>query len=96
MQNDVPSTSLQAAIQIREANKGAGNQSAPPPNISGRRNLRYFGSRPPATDFNTWQQAETALQSGISIKELVRREFIRDFGADSVQCATPSPAFNFS
>jgi hypothetical protein len=87
MQNEPASTSAHGAIQIGQAAEGVGEHSHPPPNVAGRRNLRYFESRPPATDFETWQQAETALQSCLSVKELVHREFVRDFGPDSVQCA---------
>jgi hypothetical protein len=64
--------------------------SAPPPaTVAGRRNLRNFQSRPPPTDFETWKQAEVALQSGLTVKQLVTREFERNFGPDSVQCVPP-------
>ena len=59
----------------------------PPATIAGRRNLRNFESRPPPTDFETWKQSEAALQAGISTKQMVQREFERNFGPDCVQCA---------
>lgn len=62
------------------------------PTITGRRNIRNFRFRKARTDFETWEQAEAALQNGVSVEELVRREFARDFGEDQVQCASWSAA----
>ena len=39
-------------------------------------------------DFETWQQAESAIRAGCSVKQLVQREFERDFGPDCVQCVS--------
>eukprot|EP00892_Ulva_mutabilis_P005047 jgi/Ulvmu1/2914/UM147_0012.1 len=58
------------------------------PVITGRRNLRNFRFRKARTDFETWEQAEAAIQNGVSVEELVRREFARDFGEDQVQKVT--------
>ena len=57
------------------------------PPIAGRRNLRNYRFQKPRTDFQTWEQAESALQNGVSVQELVRREFTSDFGPQSVRCA---------
>lgn len=57
------------------------------PTITGRRNLRNFKFRKARTDFETWEQAESALQNGVSVEELVRREFVRTLGEGEVQCA---------
>lgn len=56
------------------------------PTITGRRNLRNFRFHKARTDFQTWEQAEAALQNGVSVEELVRREFARTYGEDQVQC----------
>lgn len=55
------------------------------PPVAGRRNLRNWRFEKPRTDFQTWEQAENALQNGVSVKELVRREFTSDFGPHSVR-----------
>lgn len=78
-------------IEVGQAAEGVAAHSTPPPTVAGRRNLRYFESRPPPTDFETWEQAETALQAGVSMPELVKREFVRDFGPDVITCAPPCP-----
>lgn len=58
------------------------------PTITGRRNLRNFRFHKARTDFQTWEQAEAALQNGVSVEELVRREFARTYGEDQVQKVT--------
>lgn len=58
------------------------------PTITGRRNLRNFKFQKPRTDFETWDQAESALQNGVTVEELVRREFVRTLGEDQVQYAS--------
>jgi hypothetical protein len=60
-----------------------------PTSIAGRRNLRNFHMRMPATDFETWKQAEEALSHGVTVHELVRREFSRDFGDDAIWYGDP-------
>jgi hypothetical protein len=60
---------------------------AVPPTVAGRRNLRNFQSRPPPTDLETWRQAQAALQAGLTTKQLVQREFERNFGPECVRCA---------
>jgi hypothetical protein len=57
----------------------------PPSSIAGRRNLRNWTSRPAPTDFETWAQAEHALQSGVTVKQLVEREMTRSLGPDQVR-----------
>jgi len=47
------------------------------PPLQQRNNLQYFQPRPPATDFSTWAQAESAIKQGMTVKELVLREFTR-------------------
>jgi hypothetical protein len=55
------------------------------PPIAGRRNLRNFTFQRPRTDFETWAQAENALQHGVTVKELVRREFHQTLGPSAVR-----------
>ena len=40
------------------------------------------------TDFDTWAQAEAAIQAGVSVEELVRREFTRTYPAQDVAAVT--------
>ena len=60
------------------------------PPIAGRRNLRNWRFEKPRTDFQTWEQAENALQNGATVKDLVHREFVSDFGSQAVRSA-PAP-----
>ena len=64
-----------------------GGLAEPPGDIERRRNLGNFAERPPFTDFEVWRQAEEALQGGVSVPELVRRELQRTLGEDCVECA---------
>lgn len=61
----------------------------PRPNLAERANLARYMSRHPATDFDTWEQAEAALDAGVRPKELVFREFCRTFGPENIECAPP-------
>lgn len=63
----------------------------PPSDISERRVLANYEPHPPPTDFEPWQQAESAIHSGVTVHDLVRREFARDFGPHAVQCAPAAP-----
>lgn len=84
-------TELEEASMARSEAEGDVDSGAfhePPVDISRRRNLRNFESRRPATDFEVWRQAEEALQKGLSVPELVKREFERTLGPGSVECAT--------
>lgn len=67
-----------------------GGMGEPPTDIERRRNLGNFDERPPFTDFEVWRQAEEALQQGVSLPELVRRELQRTLGEDCVECAPSS------
>lgn len=86
--SDAAATAAARLWSVQRETLPAGN-SIPPASISGRRNLRNFESRPPPTDFETWKQAETALQAGLSVKHIVASEFNRSFGGDAVACAAP-------
>lgn len=50
--------------------------------------LRYLKRKPAATDFDTWNQAATALEQGVSVHEIVVREYERTYGAGSVKSVT--------
>jgi hypothetical protein len=56
------------------------------PPVAGRRNLRNWRFEKPRTDFEVWEQAENALQNGVTVQELVRREFANSLGPQSVRC----------
>ena len=87
-------TELEEASMARSEAEGdveSGDFHVPPVDISRRRNLRNYESRRPATDFEVWRQAEEALQKGVSIPELVKREFERTLGPGSVECAPVLP-----
>jgi hypothetical protein len=86
---DVPFEQTEPALKKSDQDAIDALPKHAPDTVAGRRNLRNFESRPPATDFETWRQAEAALQGGVSTKQLVQREFERDFGPECVQCAPP-------
>jgi hypothetical protein len=75
-----------APLPVVEVERAAPGPPAPS-NVAGRRNLRNFVSRPAPTDFETWKQAEAALQAGVTVQQLVEREFRRSVGPLAVRCA---------
>lgn len=58
-----------------------------PGSLISRTDLANFVSRPPATDLDTATHVDKALKDGITMEMLVRREFQRTFGADTIECA---------
>ena len=81
LQNDAHESSAPGHLSVQEY--------PPPANINMRRVLANYEPHPPPTDFEPWQQAQEAITSGVSVHDVVKREFARDFGPHAVQCAPP-------
>jgi hypothetical protein len=91
--NDIRETSLvpmsipsMASEQFDEPYPEGDDEVTTRPPIAGRRNLRNWRFEKPRTDFEIWKQAENALQNGVTVQELVRREFTNSLGPQSVRC----------
>jgi hypothetical protein len=96
MSAGVPSNGDPVGLPVPGAHMLERSGAPPPPSsIAGRRNLRNWTSRPAPTDFETWSQAEHALQSGVTVKQLVEREMARSLGPDQVRFAPVDRALWF-